>query len=275
MDYTDADLIGEMHYPQIGALIGDGYDLREDCAMWNVEPLGEEVSAPVVSDIPTLILSGEFDPNTPPGGGSLVAETLSRSYVFTFPGVGHNVVGNSLCAQSMVLDFLAEPTEEPDAGCLSDMGRRFVVPADEVELAPFTDQAVGLRGVLPTTWARAGAGLFAGLDSGGNLAFLLVVRLPDMPRDQYLTHRLERLGVDALPPRTDYYETPALSWELYSFEGNVPALGGQIMVDYAIADSGSTEYLVGLHVVPDEYEDLHESIFISMLDALTPLGGYD
>jgi len=270
-DYTDADYEPARHYAQIAALIRDGSDLREACAAWKVKPLSDDVGAPVVSDIPTLILSGEFDPNTPPSGGSLVAETLSHSYVYTFPGLSHSVVSNTLCAQSIVLDFLADPTQEPEADCVAGLDRQFLVPADEIELESFTDPLTGLRGVLPADWASAGLGLFVGLNSRGDLAFLLVLRLPDNPLDQNLAPRLLRLGVDALPESTGRHETTALAWDLYTFEGNAPALGGKVMVDYAIAKTLDGDYLVGLHTAPGEYEDLHEAVFLPVVDALAPL----
>lgn len=58
---------------------------------------------PVTSAIPTLILSGEYDPVTPPASGMLAARTLSKSYYFSFPGVGHVVVGANACATSMYM----------------------------------------------------------------------------------------------------------------------------------------------------------------------------
>jgi hypothetical protein len=271
IDYTDADYQPARYYAQVVDLIREGSDLRKACAVWNVKPLSDDVDAPVVSDIPTLILSGEFDPNTPPSGGSLVAETLSHSYVYTFPGLGHDVVNNSLCARSIVLDFLADPAQEPEADCLSGLGRQFVIPMDEIELEPFADPVAGLQGVLPAGWASAGLGLYAGLNAKGELAFLLVLRLPDLPLDQTLTPRVQRLGVDALPESTGRRETAAFAWDLYALEGNASAPEGKVMVDYAIAETQDGDYLVGLHTAPGEYEDLHEAVFLPVVDALAPL----
>jgi pimeloyl-ACP methyl ester carboxylesterase len=271
IDYTDADYQPARYYAQVVDLIREGSDLRKACAVWKVKPLSDDVDAPVVSDIPTLILSGEFDPNTPPSGGSLVAETLSQSYVYTFPGLGHSVVNNSLCARSIMLDFLADPTHEPDAGCLSGLGRQFVVPADEIELEPFADPVAGLQGVLPAGWASAGLGLYAGLSAKGELAFLLVVRLPDLPLDQTLTPRVQRLGVDALPESPRRRETAAWAWDLYALEGDASAPGGKVMVDYAIAETRDGYILVGLRAAAGEYEELHEAVFLPVVDALAPL----
>jgi len=271
MDYADADFDLEGVYPQIGTVLRDNLDIRDYCAVWNVEPLSADVSAPVVSDIPTLILSGEFDPNTPPSAGSLVAETLSNSYAYTFPGISHSVLSNSLCAQSILLDFLDNPTHEPDASCMADMGLQFVVPTDDIKLQPFTDKAYGIRGVLPAGWAKTGSGSYTRLSSRGDLTFLLMVKFPTIPLDQLLTPRLQRLGIDKLPKSAGRYEAAAFTWDLYTFEGNMPSLGGTVIVDYAIAETDAGIYLVGLYASPGEYEGLHETVFLPVVDALAPL----
>ena len=271
MDYTDADFDLEGVYPQIGAVLRDNLDIRDYCAVWNIEPLSADVSAPVISDVPTLILSGEFDPNTPPSGGSLVAETLSNSYAYTFPGISHNVLSNSLCAQSILLDFLDDPTQEPDASCIADTGLQFVVPTADIELEPFANREYGIHGVLPAGWAKTGTGFFTRLNSRGDLAILELVRLPALPLDQHITLRLQRLGIDELPKNISRYETATLTWDLYTFEGNSPKLGGPVMVDYAIAQTDAAIYLVGLYASPSEYEGLHETVLLPVVDALAPL----
>jgi pimeloyl-ACP methyl ester carboxylesterase len=270
-DYTESDWNLEGIYPQIGALIRAGFDVRDECVVWNVEPLSDDASAPAVSDIPTLILSGEFDPNTPPSAGSLVAETLNNAYVYTFPGIAHGALSNSLCAQSITLDFLDDPTHEPDASCIADMGLQFLVPTDGVQMKPFTSEAYGIRGVLPVGWVNVGPGLFVRLNSNGDLAFLTLVKLPDLPLDQHLTPRLQRLGIDELPDVTDHYATAALTWDLYTFEGNMLSLGRTVIVDYGVTETDVGTYFVGLYALPNEYEGLHEAVFLPVMDALTPV----
>ena len=69
-----------------------------------------------------LILQGEYDPVTPPANGMLAAQTLSKSYFFLFPGLGHGVYSpNSTCPNDIMNAFLANPTEKPDASCISSM----------------------------------------------------------------------------------------------------------------------------------------------------------
>ena len=93
-----------------------------------VEPIfdeqeGEEMSADtaVSSDIPTLILVGQYDVATPPRWATLTARTLSQSYLFEFPGAGHSLLSSVECAIDMTADFLNDPDVEPDDGCIDDI----------------------------------------------------------------------------------------------------------------------------------------------------------
>ena len=74
------------------------------------------------SDIPVLILNGEFDPVTPLEYGHSVADGFSQSYVFDFPGMGHWVNGTGHpCQIEIIQDFLNNPSRPPDASCLTEM----------------------------------------------------------------------------------------------------------------------------------------------------------
>ncbi len=92
------------------------------CQLWNVQPVPAVQQQAVTSAIPTLILSGEYDPVTPPAYGMLAAQTLSRSYFFLFPGTGHGVVGTSYCANIIFSAFVEHPNKQPDATCMQEVG---------------------------------------------------------------------------------------------------------------------------------------------------------
>lgn len=82
------------------------------CAVWDVPPLAKEFVEPVVSNVPTLILVGEFDPLTPPVWGQRAAETLSRSRVVSVRGEAHIPTqqwGGDGCAMSMAGAFIDAP----------------------------------------------------------------------------------------------------------------------------------------------------------------------
>lgn len=92
-----------------------------DCETWGVEEAHAVENEAVVSDIPTLILNGMYDPITPPEWGALAAKTLKNSYNFDFPGMGHGAVGAHACPSEIALAFLADPSREPDSGCIALM----------------------------------------------------------------------------------------------------------------------------------------------------------
>jgi pimeloyl-ACP methyl ester carboxylesterase len=90
------------------------------CDAWGLERLGAEFQTLATSDVPTLLISGEFDSITPAHSAAAVAGGLENSIEHTVPGVGHSAIEN-LCALSIFLQFLNDPTTEPDASCLSEL----------------------------------------------------------------------------------------------------------------------------------------------------------
>jgi pimeloyl-ACP methyl ester carboxylesterase len=106
-------------YPDLSRFILQ-QSTRAMCVIWDAGQAGEIESQPVVSDIPTLLLSGEYDPVTPPAWGQMAAQTLSHSYFYEFPGLAHGVT-RSACPLHMAQAFLDDPTTAPDAGCMVDM----------------------------------------------------------------------------------------------------------------------------------------------------------
>ena len=106
----------------------------------------------MTSDIPTLVISSEFDPITPPAYGKEAAKTLSKSFVFEVPRASHGSSVTEDCPRSMVLAFLDDPTQKPDAACFADMAQmKFAVPvkAADFKLMPFTEAQMSLSGVVP------------------------------------------------------------------------------------------------------------------------------
>jgi pimeloyl-ACP methyl ester carboxylesterase len=91
------------------------------CEAWEIEPADPVVKEAVVSSVPALILAGQFDPITPPKWGRLAAETLSNSFFYEFPNMGHGVMDSNRCALEIGLQFLDDPTVEPDAPCMEEL----------------------------------------------------------------------------------------------------------------------------------------------------------
>lgn len=111
----------------VGKLISDVEQIAAQCKIWDVPALPTSFKAAVVSNVPVLVLNGEYDPITPPAWGDLAAESLSSGYSFTFPGVGHGAAATSSCADSIIAAFLADPDSKPSGACIATLAPpRFV-----------------------------------------------------------------------------------------------------------------------------------------------------
>jgi pimeloyl-ACP methyl ester carboxylesterase len=90
------------------------------CGRWPHRQPPASENAPVVSDIPTLLLAGEFDPRTPPADAREAQRYLKRSFLYVFRDRGHGVTPSSPCADKVVSVFTADPGERPEPDCVSD-----------------------------------------------------------------------------------------------------------------------------------------------------------
>src|SRR5437879_837981 len=81
--------------------------------IWGQHPVPTAQKQPVTSSIPTLILSGEYDPITPSSNAKLAIQTLSNSFFFLFPATGHGVLYTANCPDRIITDFLDTPGAMP------------------------------------------------------------------------------------------------------------------------------------------------------------------
>ncbi len=92
------------------------------CLDWEVEPTSATFDEPVISPIPALVLAGEFDPTTPPGGSEAAAARLPNATFVLFPGFGHGATGDDPCVTAIQLAFLTDPAAPPDTSCVGVSG---------------------------------------------------------------------------------------------------------------------------------------------------------
>ena len=93
------------------------------CRAWDVTAPGREVTAPVVSDVPALLLAGEYDPITPPSWADTAAATLRHSEVYHARGTGHAVITRGACVRKLIGTFLDRLTARSVAACLAGIGK--------------------------------------------------------------------------------------------------------------------------------------------------------
>lgn len=117
------------------------------CAEWGVPDLGSKEDWRVVSDVPTLLVTGRYDPITPTSYADLAAKTLLHSAVVEFPNVGHGVVDSSDCANDVFSRFLSHPAGYLDTTCVGE------IPAFDFVLPD---------SVTPLSWGTILLGYFEG-----------------------------------------------------------------------------------------------------------------
>jgi len=237
------------------------------CPNWGAGQADARENEPIRSDIPTLIMTGQYDPIVPPGWGQQAAQTLTNSYFFEYPGMGHGASGAD-CPRTMMLAFLDDPTTAPDAACIAEMEvAPFVVPvqAADIELEPYTNKELGIRSVVPAGWTEARPGLFARASSALDVAVLQVAVEREMNAKELLDAMAKGYGLAKSPESTGERQANHLTWSLYALKvQGVPR-------DLALAESEGLTLIVLLRSAANERDALYEAVFLPAMDAMAPL----
>jgi pimeloyl-ACP methyl ester carboxylesterase len=243
------------------------YGIFGICENWPVEEGEPWIKEPLVSDIPTLLMAGELDHVAPPQFGRQVAENLSNSTFFEFPGVGHNVIVASECARSIAGDFVEDPTRAPDAACVAEMrGVVFDVPgeAEELVLEPFSDVERGFSGLVPAGWQELQPANLARGSSALDPAYFVLEAQPGTAAKLF-ANLAGQLGLDPEPEPIAHAEMGNFTWDFYTFERRGSP------VDLALAEDSQKAYFVFLMSPPDEHEALYEQLFQPAVEAMASL----
>ena len=121
--YVADEATGGLEATYLGTGIMDG--IRLICGRWPVGPVDADFKTPVVSDAPVLLLSGEYDPITPPTYAERVkSEGLRNSVHVIGSRQGHGLIAVG-CVPRLLRSFLDKPSPaELDTSCLSASRRR-------------------------------------------------------------------------------------------------------------------------------------------------------
>jgi pimeloyl-ACP methyl ester carboxylesterase len=109
---------------------------RSACAQWTRGAIPANFHSPTVSAIPTLILSGTFDPVTPTSMAKEIASHLSNSIFVVIPQMSHTFDGLSHpeCFDNICLDFINKPVHPNlKLDCIKEMkpGNYITQPASK------------------------------------------------------------------------------------------------------------------------------------------------
>lgn len=119
---------GEGERNGVNTFLGD-YRLRQQraaCALWPKGEVPKNYAEPTRSNVPALILTGEWDPVTPPLYGDMVSKFLPNSLHVVVPHGGHgfNGLNGVQCIDELMVAFVtAGSAKGLDTSCVKNIKR--------------------------------------------------------------------------------------------------------------------------------------------------------
>ncbi|RZS93365.1 TAP-like protein [Aquimarina brevivitae] len=106
-------------YPEVLGLSPVVFE-DEICKIWEVKKVAPIENQPIQSNIPVLVINGEYDNETPVKWGALMTKHLRNSYHLIFKGWKHTPTTNwsNPCAMEAANDFFNDPNTLPKPDCL-------------------------------------------------------------------------------------------------------------------------------------------------------------
>lgn len=97
------------------------YVFENVCPSWPKYQVADNYHEPVTANIPTLILSGDLDPVTPPSNGEYPNQSLPNSKHLIAKNVSHIVAGKG-CSSKLIAEFIEHKDPQAvDGSCLDDI----------------------------------------------------------------------------------------------------------------------------------------------------------
>ncbi|NHF61405.1 alpha/beta hydrolase [Flavobacteriaceae bacterium TP-CH-4] len=109
-------------YPQVEGLSPSVF-ANEICKIWSVKKVSEIENKAVSSAIPVLLISGEYDNETPVKWAESMKDNLTNSYHLIFRGWKHTPTTNwgNQCAMQAANDFFNNPNTKPNPDCIAQI----------------------------------------------------------------------------------------------------------------------------------------------------------
>jgi len=95
----------------------------EICKIWKVEKVNPIENKPFNTNVPVLIINGEFDPDTPSFWGEQLQKSFPKSFHFIFKGMSHTPTQNwdNTCGMQLAQSFFNSPATRPIAKCFIEL----------------------------------------------------------------------------------------------------------------------------------------------------------
>lgn len=95
----------------------------EVCNIWGVKKVNDIENKPIISNIPILLINGEYDETTPTKWATSMQQNLKNSFQLVFIGWKHTVTTNwnNQCAMQAANDFFNNPKVKPNPKCFKEI----------------------------------------------------------------------------------------------------------------------------------------------------------
>jgi hypothetical protein len=120
------------------------------CKKWQISLLPRSDLAPVRSPVPVLLMSGDFDPITPPHYAAQLLAHLPNAQHVIFPTGSRGQAVVNACGNAIISAFLNAPSKRVDKTCVPTSVHAFATGDDIIFLPRLRSalQANGISGIL-------------------------------------------------------------------------------------------------------------------------------
>lgn len=218
------------------------------CALWDIAPASINENEPITSTIPTLILTGAFDPITPPEWGEEVAADLPNSQLFKFDDAGHGLTTTG-CGRTLLFAFLDNPFDEINDRCINRNTLSFQFPAlpanTTIDMVTTRLYDVNLQTKLPFGWTETLPGVFSRQQSLSDQTVLMQQTTAGNDTAAFLETLVGSLNIQLGDPMSTL-NTPQATWTQYQ------APFRDAFVDVAITTKDN--HTIGIVLISDRRE---------------------
>jgi len=109
-------------YPQVEGLSPAVFE-EEICAIWGVKKVSDIENQPIKSDVPVLLINGEYDNETPVKWAAAMQNNLTNSHHLIFKSWKHTPTTNwgNQCAMKAANAFFNNPGMKPTPRCFAEI----------------------------------------------------------------------------------------------------------------------------------------------------------
>jgi len=138
----------------------------------------------------------------------------------------------------------------------------------DVTLTAIEDSLFGISAIVPEGWQEVSPGIYVRGESAGDMT---LIGLQSAPVDAalFLGSMVPQLGLTEAPESIGQVSTAAFDWTLYQVDMSSPQ--GLNRIDFGLATLNGVTYVTFFQTSEEEYDALHESVFLPILNSVAPL----